>query len=355
MITEERAKIAWKNSKFILEKIAEAKKGDNIIMLADSESYHNARLFCECAKDLGINSFIADVDIYGGEEGYDHIPIMEPLRQAVLHADIAFMVTPQIKTNFAKYLGSDKDSDAYLTGVGKRYIFEIAGLDKWDINEEEVLRNRSRAERLFTWLKKADEVHVTTEAGTDFYCKVGSSPDGMYPVEGIIPFYSEVAVIPSIGSANGVVVADGASERAYNQRKFPIRANLPGYREIYKKPLRMVYKDSVLVEYSGDDEQVKRLDKLIETVSPKPNLCDELGIVATTSVENNIYGWQVDGSHQIHCVHVALGNNSQRGEIIHSTEHIDFDVHDPVIYVDGNCIYKDGKFNDELIDKMGRE
>ena len=89
MITEERAKKAWKNTKFILEKIAEAKKGDNIIMLADSESYANARLFCECAKDLGINSFIADVDIYGGEEGYDNIPIMEPLKQAVLHADIA--------------------------------------------------------------------------------------------------------------------------------------------------------------------------------------------------------------------------------------------------------------------------
>ena len=41
---------------------------------------------------------------------------------------------------------------------------------------------------------------------------------GILHIMGIIPFYSEVAIVPKIGTANGVVVSDGASERTYNQR-----------------------------------------------------------------------------------------------------------------------------------------
>lgn len=349
MITDISYQRAMKNSEFVLFRLAGAKKGDNIVMLSDSESYQNAHLFCECAKKHGINSCMIDVDVYGGDEGYINLPVMEPVRQAILHADITFMVTPQVATGYHMYLGSRSTADSTLTGKGQKYTFEIGGLDKWEINEEEVLLNYTRAKALHSWLKKAGEVHVTTAKGTDLRVKVGSAPDGMYPVLGIIPFYSEVAVVPGYNSVNGVVIADGASEKAYDQHGFPIRPNIPGYAELYKEPLRMVYKDSYLVDYSGDPLQTARLDRLMEDVNPKPELCDELGIVTTTSRENIIYGWQIDHSHQNNCVHVAIGNNHERGRIIHSTEHIDFDIYDPVIEVDGEVIYRDGRFNDGLI------
>ena len=111
--------------------------------------------------------------------------------------------------------------------------------------------------------------------------------------------------------------------------------------------------DSYLVRYSGDPVQVARLDKLMEDVDPKPELCDELGIVTTTSKENGIFGWQEDHSHSVNCVHVAIGNNHQRGEVIHSTEHIDFDIFMPEVFVDGMRIIHDGVFEDELILFMG--
>ena len=115
----------------------------------------------------------------------------------------------------------------------------------------------------------------------------------------------------------------------------------------------MEYEDSYLVRYSGNPVQVARLDKLMEDIDPKPELCDELGIVTTNSPENGIYGWKEDQSHSIGCVHVAIGNNHQRGEIIHSTEHIDFDINLPTVSVDGQVIIHDGVFEDELILKMG--
>lgn len=338
-----------KNATFVLQEIAEAKKGDNIVVIADSESYTNARALCDVARELGCQPVIIDVDMYGGKEGYDNIPVMTPVRQAILHADITFMTTPQIKTGFSTYLGTKDEGDESLLGRSKRFTFESGGMDEWDINKEEVLANRKRALALHSWLKTAKELHITTKRGTDVTCALSLGYDAMYPVMGIIPFYSEVAVIPSFNTVNGVVVADGASERTHNQRGFPIRPNTPTDNELYKEPIKLVFKDSYLVDFSGDETQVGRLRALLDEVSPKPDLCDEIGLVLTTSPENNWYGWKVDGSHQIHCIHVALGNNRRRGEIIHSTEHVDFDVHDPIVEVDGECIYKDGKYFDDVI------
>ena len=342
---------AFGNAEFVLKEIAQAKKGDNIVILADRESYENARALADTAKALGMHVFIADVDMYGGEEGYDHLPVMEPLRQAILHADITFMTTPQIKTGFTMYLGSQKDGDASLTAGTKRFTLEAGGMGQWNIRRDEILRNRERAMKLFSWLKHAKQVHITTARGTDLTCDV-SAPDGMYPVLGIIPFYSEVAIVPAIGSVSGTAVIDGASERAYHQRGFPIRPNIPGHREIYMEPIRLHFVKSELVQYEAPEIQKQRLDTLMEKVDPQPRWCDEIGLVTTTSVENDEYGWTVDGSHHTRCVHVALGNNTNRKEIIHAKEHIDFDMHDPSIWIDQKQICSHGQFLDPAIDEM---
>ncbi len=341
----------FENARFVLEEIAEAQKGNNIVILADRESYENARALADTAKVLGMNVFIADVDMYGGEEGYDHLPIMEPLRQAILHADITFMTTPQIKTGFSMYLGNQKDGDASLAAGTKRFTLEAGGMGIWNINREEVMRNRERAMKMFVWLKHAKQVHIKTKRGTDLTCDV-SSPDGMYPVLGIIPFYSEVAIVPAIGSVDGEAVIDGASERAYHQRGFPIRPNIPGHREIYMEPIRLHFSKSELIGYEAPQIQKNRLDTLMEKVSPQPRWCDEIGLVATTSVENDEFGWTVDGSHHTRCVHVALGNNTNRREIIHAKEHIDFDMHDPSVWIDDIQICDNGNFLDRVIDEM---
>ena len=95
---------------------------------------------------------ICDVDIYGGADGYAHTPIMAPLRNAILSADAVFMTTPQMKTGFKTFLGSQQEGDASLTGKGKQFTFEIGGLGEWDIDEmekcffvSEKARNEGRA------------------------------------------------------------------------------------------------------------------------------------------------------------------------------------------------------------------
>ena len=103
IIYENNPKIK-KNTEFVLKKIAGAKEGDNIVIIADRDSYTNARAFADASKDFGVNVLICDVDIYGGRDGYAHMPIMEPLCNAINSADIAFMTTPQIKTDFSRFI-----------------------------------------------------------------------------------------------------------------------------------------------------------------------------------------------------------------------------------------------------------
>lgn len=342
--------IAMKNARFILEEIAEAKEGNQILILTDSEAYANARALADCAKSLGMKVLVADMDVYGGAEGYDHLPVMEPLRQAILLSDITFMTTPQVKTGFSMYLGNKRDGDATLAAGTKRFTLECGGMDVWDIDRETIFNNRKRTILLYNWLKHAKRLHITTKRGTDLTCDI-SAPDGMYPVLGIIPFYSEVAIVPAIGSVDGTAVIDGASERAYSQRGFPIRPHLPTQNELYMDPLKLVFEKSRLIAYDGPEIQKKRLDTLMQKVSPPPVFDDEIGIVTTDSVENDQYGWKVDGSHQIHCLHVALGNNTDRKKTIHAKEHVDFDMHEPSIWVDGVKVCTDGIFDDEVINK----
>lgn len=252
------------------------------------------------------------------------------------------------------YLGNKRDGDASLAAGTKRYTLEIGGMEAWTINREEIFNNRNRTMLLYKWLKQAKELHIITERGTDLWCDI-SAPDGMYPVLGIIPFYAEVAIVPTIGSVSGTAVIDGASERAYNQRGFPIRPNLPTQNELYMKPLLLHFEKSRLIAYDGPAIQKARLDTLMQTVTPAPVFDDEIGIVTTDSIENNQYGWKVDGSHQIHCLHVALGNNTDRKKTIHAKEHIDFDMHDPSIWIDGIQICSHGFFDDAVIRKHAAE
>ncbi len=339
----------WKNAEFILKDLASGKPGESVVVVADSHSYTNARALCDCARDIGMQAIVIDIDMYGSRERYLKMPVIAPLKAAILNADICFMVTDQMLTDYGMFLGNSDDCDKALLGKSRRYTLEARGMSEWDFDPQEILHYRERTEKLLVWLKKARRLRVTTALGADFTCEVGAKPAGMYAVMAIIPFYAEVAIVPNSGNVTGKLVVDGASQCAYGQRGFPIRPAIHGYQELYKQPLVINLEHGVVTDYSGDPVQVARLRKWIETSVPKANIADEVGLVTTTSLENDKYGWYLDGTHQTHSVHVALGNNTRRNEVIHAPEHVDFDMHDPVVELDGDVIYKDGVFNDALI------
>ena len=343
----------WRNVRFILEDLAEGKPGESLAIIADSQSYTNARALCDGAGQLGMNAIIIDVDAYGGRRQYADFPAIAPLRSAIAAADVCFMLTPQMRTDFGTFLGGADECDDALQGASRRFTLEAGGMSEWDFDPREVLHYRQRTRHLLERLRTGKRLHLTTALGTDFTCAVGDKADAMYPVMAIIPFYAEVAVIPTLEGTTGTFVADGASECTNGHRGLPIRPGIPGHQELHKPPLRVTLDQGRVVDYNGDPVQVARLKEWIETSDPPADTTDEVGIVTTTSRENDIYGWSVDRTHQTHCVHVALGNNRRRGEVIHAPEHVDFDVHDPTITLDGVTVYENRTFNDAFIFQDG--
>lgn len=339
----------FENARFILDDLCAVQKDDSLVLIADEESYANARALCLVAKEMGAYGIIIDIDHLRDEKGFYPMPRIEPLRQAILHANETFLVVNQKRTNIGRILGNRDETDKSLLKTSRRFTLEANGMDQWVLDKDRIKRDRDRTEALYRMLLASGEIRITSARGTDITCQVGNVPDGMYPVMNILPFYGEVAIVPAMGTVNGVFVADGASEFAYHHRGFPIRPNCEGHNETWCEPLKMYYHNSVLEHYEGDPVQVERLDRLMESVDPKPDLCDEVGLVTCTGPENNRFGWLVDGSHQSECVHIAIGNNRRRGEIIHSTEHVDFDMHRPTLYVDGVAVYENGIFKDDII------
>ncbi len=340
-----------KNSSFIIRTLAECSEGDHLVFICDSKCRANAEVLADNARDFGMVPIIVDIDAFGRGERYLKMPPLRALKAAVQAADCSFMLTDQMLTDFGLFFGNSDETDTSLLGKDKRFTLEANGMEQWVVNEEEILHYRERTIRLQKLLAGGGLLHVTTRRGTDFTCDLKEGVEASYPVMAIIPFYAEVAVIPRHGYLNGVIVVDGASQCAYAQRGFPIRPCFPGHNEIHMEPLRITFKNGLVESFDGPDIQVERLKKWMYSSSPNAVFADEIGIVTTTSEENDRFGWLIDGTHQSHCIHVAIGNNTRRGEIIHAPEHCDFDMHDPIIKLDGETLYENRKFNDDLIFK----
>jgi len=354
------------NAEYILISIAEGKPGDTVTIISDDLSYVSAHVLADVAKNLGMNPMIIDVDMYrerdrpedlGRPSGYSKFPkhgektTFGPLKAAVCASDICFTTC---NLTFWQILSHDEGEKA-LTGESRRFLLETRGMAEWAFDHQEALVARERTQKLAAILRKAKLLHVTTALGTDFTCPIGvGNTDGIHEVMAFVPFFNEVAIVPGRGRVNGLLVVDGASQ-FYRKEKngvfsnYPIRPNTLGSRELHKEPLRIRLEDGRAVGFSGDTAQVERLSDYIECNTPHANIVDEVGLVTATVKENDYYGWLHNGTHQTNTVHVALGNNDGREAVIHAKAHVDFDMRNPIIEIDGITIYKDRKFNDDFI------
>jgi len=104
-----------------------------------------------------------------------------------------------------------------------------------------------------------------------------------------------------------------------------------------------------VVAVSGDPVQIERLERFIASGDPPADAIDEVGILTTNFVENDIYYWS-DGTHHHDRVHVALGNNVRRDTVVHGPRHMDCEINKPTISIDGLVIVEHGIFLDEVMD-----
>lgn len=332
------------NARFLLVDVGQAKAGEKITIICDDYTYPQAVLLSVCSKKLGLLPIIIDVSVYGTEYLTEvERPFLPHVKAALEASDLAFSFSP----TYAWHLGGQKEFDAVHDG--KRRFFTILGngLTEWEFDHEEILAARRRTPVLRRLVSRAKEMRITTELGTDLVCKVGKENfANIYDVLSLVPFYSEVAIVPKYGTVSGKAVIDGASQRSIRPQTYQRRC-------VDEGTMTMWLEEGRLVRFEAPNEtQRKALEEYINTADPKADQVDEIGLVTVTAPINDQYPWSWwgDGTHHSRSVHIALGNNANDREgMIHASAHCDFDIYNPVIEIDGVIVYDKDHFNDEYL------
>lgn len=340
MITQQ----GLENARFLLKDIGECKPGEIVTIICDDYSHAGANLLAVCARKLDLLPIVIDLSVYGIEYLTPvERPYLPQVHGALDRSDLAFSFSP----TYAWHLGGQKEFDAVHNGERRFFTILGNGISEWNFSHEEILKSRKRTPALKKLVEKSEKMHITSEKGTDLYCDIGlKNIDSIYNVLSLVPFYSEVAIVPKVGTVNGIAVIDGASQRGIRSMDYKERrADTP--------PMILEFRNSQLVRYEAPNEvQKEALEKFINLADPKADQADEIGLVTVTEDINDKYPWSWwgDGTHHSKSIHVALGNNVyDRAGRIHASAHSDFDVFHPVIEIDHHIIYQNDQFDDDYL------
>ncbi len=200
---------------------------------------------------------------------------------------------------------------------------------------KDLLETRDRAYRLAERLTKAESACVTTALGTRVVmslkgrkgtalspiCPKSKSEPGRWAS---MPNFSEAAVSPAEGSAEGVAVIDGMINWIG-----PVR-----------EPVRLSFKEGKVAEVSGGPD-AERLRAILEQADENAINVAELGI---GTVENQLpTGANID-KRLIGTAHFGLGDNYTLGGLVRSNIHLDALMYGVTVELDGELVVKGGKF-----------
>ncbi|HUT59647.1 MAG TPA: hypothetical protein VNA25_17510 [Phycisphaerae bacterium] len=299
--------------------------GDKLLMYS--------RALADAAAEMGALPTILDVTHFLSSETYESGGAIKPIREALHSADVVIATMDQVRVN--QLVGREDNDDEFLTAGTRRMSLQGNGMELWELDREKVAAIRPRTQKLIGLLRSAKTVRVTSPAGTDFTFGMGEGSKAL-PILGIVPLYGEVATTGRQGSENGTIVVDGSTQMRVRRSD-----------ELDRPPLRIEVADGRVTDYTGDAEQVERLRAFISSGDPPADAIDEIGIPTTRIPENDKYWWS-DGTHQCHTVHIALGNNLRRATHVHGPRHMDGEVINPTVEIDGTLVLKNAEFTGPL-------
>lgn len=324
-----------RNARIVLTHACRAKSGESLLILVDEVMRPWAEGLSRAATALGLVPVVMDVRKYLASQAYAEGYVLESVRAAIASSDIVLENLPDTwvpnRPSYGRLTGEPDLEDQALSGERRWMILQCGGLDEWEVEAEEIAAVQERTDWLLDLVRSSREGHITGPSGTDFTFALGSAAHAV-PVKGIIPLYGEVAVMPVPKGTRGVMVVDG-----------PTQCEVRPSSELAREPLRIEVEDGRVSGMSGEARQLARLQAFVESGDPLAEVVDEVGIVTTHLVENDVHYWS-DGTHHHDRVHIALGNNARRDAIVHGPKHMDCEVDRPTIWIDGEMLVRDGEW-----------
>ena len=295
------------------------KKGENVLIITDEPLRKIGQVLWKAAKEIAGEAMLLEI-ISRTSNGEEPPPMVADFMKRF---DVVLIPTSRSMTHTQARRDACKAGArvATLPGITEDSMKRTLSADYNKIAE--------RSLKLTRILSGKKVAKVKTPSGTDITMKIEGrtwEPDtGLYhkPGEfGNLPA-GEVYIAPLEGTANGVIIVDGAMAGV----------------GVIKKPIRLIVKDGFVIEISGD-KLAKDLEKAIEPFGKPARNIAELGI--GTNDKAKIIGNVLEDEKVMGTVHMAIGDNKSMGGQVSVQSHLDGILLKPTLEIDGQVIMKDG-------------
>ena len=180
-------------------------------------------------------------------------------------------------------------------------------------------------------MEGGDQIHITSEAGTDYYASIKGHK--LFPQYGMVRNPGETCSPPDIemasgaipGTAHGKIVVDGS-----------ITHPAMG---VLKEPITLYVENSFVTKIEGGEEAQRFAEELAKVYDPRMYRVGEIGI--GLNPDASLCGRMLEDEGCSGYVHVALGNNETDNQDF--ILHIDMMFKDPTIELDGKVIFDHGQ------------
>lgn len=294
------------------------KKDEKFLILADTGTLKLAKVFMEAAIDMDLDPVMVCSDVRLSGE----MPTL--CEKALDDADVCMMLTTGSFTHtHARAKATERGCRIASMPSITEEVVELA-LDA-DYDEVERIGNI-----LADKLTEANEIRITTQAGTDLTLfaegRTGIADNGKLISKGAfgnLPA-GEAMVAPIETKGNGQLVIDGV---------------ISDFKVMNEDPLTLGFKDGRIEDIKGRFKE--EFETFLEGFSDSVRNVCEFGI--GTNPKCKIIGNPLVDEKVFGTIHIACGNNLFMGGKQDGDMHYDMIINAPTVYIDGQCIMKDGR------------
>ena len=306
----------------LVTQVIGVKQTDTVLVVTDAAKINVGKAFTMVCRGLGAETVMALMPM-SGEHGNEPPATIAAAMKA---ADVVFAPTTHAITHTQSRLDASAAGArvAILRGVDEDMM--IKGGMAGDFEEIKAITGR-----VAKALSGADEIHVTSTAGTDVSFKITGRKvfrlDGYFQEEmGFAGLPGgESPTSPVEGTANGTIVFDYSMDSIGR----------------LSQPLRLEVKDGKVVSVEGSSEEVHIIEQHFERDDNARNIAE---FAIGTNPNARLIGNLAEDKKLMGTVHFAIGDNKSLGGTVEAIIHLDGLMVKPTVIADNKqVIVEDGK------------
>jgi len=326
--------LAIKGAQLVIE-CAGITASKNVLIFCDKDRWIEGEALAGVCHAVGARPLLVDlspeVAWYYANLKRPHLP--EHLVAAMGASDFTLAAADN---EFCHMVGHT-DELRTVRDAGMRWVSVEDRMCEWSTDMADIDQFIVRTHRITDMLSNCQSVRIITAKGTDITAraKPGVPAISFVPKGGkkgeIVPNYGESAMVPLEWSAEGRVVVDGI---------------IIGLGEMRRDPVRWEVERGRIVEVRGG-ENADRFRRFLEESGENADAICEVGVI-TSHVEKRAYEYIGRPGHRAYggwgSTHLGIGNNTAIGGNIRSVIHVDCQIYDTTVEIDGEPVMDDGHY-----------